>query len=137
MAEVNLSDATTDLPPGAELLGREWLGFDDTGETGLLRFEARLSFTNRHGTIQGGFLAAMLDSATGIRALASLPSNQTVVTRSLDTRFLKPASVGTISARARIVKQTDREMIVEAELTDVQGVAVASATARLRILQKK
>jgi uncharacterized protein (TIGR00369 family) len=137
MAEVNLSDATADLPPGAELLGREWLGFDDTGETGLLRFEARLSFTNRHGTIQGGFLAAMLDSATGIRALASLPSNQTVVTRSLDTRFLKPASVGPISARARIVKQTDHEMIVEAELTDVQGVAVASATARLRILQKK
>jgi hypothetical protein len=72
-----LSDATTNLPPGAELLGPEWLGFDDTGEVGPVRFEARPSFTNRHRTIQGGFLAAMLDSATGIRALASLPSNLT------------------------------------------------------------
>lgn len=79
----------------------------------------------------------MLDSATGIRALAALPSNQTVVTQSLDTRFLKPARVGPVAARAKIVEQTDREMIVEAELIDVQGVTVASATARLRILQKK
>jgi uncharacterized protein (TIGR00369 family) len=132
-----LSDATADLPPGAGLLGREWLGFDDTGEIGLIRFEARLSFTNRHGSIQGGFLAAMLDSATGIRALVSLPSNLTVVTRSLDTRFLKPASVGPITARARIVEHTDREMIVAAELIDAQGVAVADATARLRVFQKK
>jgi acyl-coenzyme A thioesterase PaaI-like protein len=79
----------------------------------------------------------MLDSATGIRALVSLPSNLTVVTRSLDTRFLKPASVGPITARARIVEHTDREMIVAAELIDAQGVAVADATARLRVFQKK
>lgn len=131
-----MSDATENLPPGAGLLGREWLGFDDAGEVGLVRFEARPSFTNRHGTIQGGFLAAMLDSATGIRALASLPSNLTAVTRSLDTRFLKPASVGPVTARARIVEHADREMVVEAELIDARGVTVASAVARLKVIQK-
>ncbi|WP_249140298.1 MULTISPECIES: hypothetical protein [Bradyrhizobium] len=50
------------------------MGFDETGETASIRFQAQQSFTNRHGTIQGGFLAAMLDSATGIRALAALAS---------------------------------------------------------------
>jgi acyl-coenzyme A thioesterase PaaI-like protein len=56
-----LNDAAADLPPGAQLLGREWLGFDESGHA-LIRFQAQLAFTNRHGTIQGGFLAAMLDS---------------------------------------------------------------------------
>jgi uncharacterized protein (TIGR00369 family) len=129
--------ATDDLPSGAQLLGREWLGFDETGKTAFIRFQARPSFTNRHGTIQGGFLAAMLDSATGLRALAALSPDLTVVTRSLDTRFLRPASVGPITARASIAERTDREMIVEATLVDLQGIAVADATARLRVIQKK
>jgi len=79
----------------------------------------------------------MLDSATGICALAALGPDQTVVTRSLDTRFLKPAAVGPITARARVVERTDRDMIVQAELVDAQGITVADATARLRILAKK
>lgn len=53
-------------PPGAKLHGREWLGFDETGEMALIRFQALPSFINRHGTVQGAFLAATLDSATGI-----------------------------------------------------------------------
>ena len=133
---IDVNDAAMNLPPGAQLLGREWLGFDETGETALVRFQALPSFTNRHGTIQGGFLAAMLDSATGVCALAAVSPDLTVVTRSLDTRFLKPSKPGPITAKARIVGRTDREIIVEAALVDAQDVAVADATARLRILQK-
>jgi uncharacterized protein (TIGR00369 family) len=132
-----VSDVATNPPPGAQLLGREWLGFDETGETALIRFQARPSFTNRHGTIQGGFLAAMLDSATGIRALAALSPSLTVVTRNLDTRFLRPASTGPITARARIVERTDSEIVVEAAFIDTQGAKVAEATARPRVLQKE
>jgi uncharacterized protein (TIGR00369 family) len=131
-----LNDAANQLPPGAQLLGREWLGFDESGNA-LIRFQAQSAFTNRHGTIQGGFLAAMLDSATGICALAALSSERTVVTRSLDTRFLKPAAVGPITARARIVEQTDREMVVQADLIDADDITVADATARLRVLAKR
>ena len=131
-----MNDATTPLPPGAQLLGREWLGFDESGRA-LIRFGAQQAFTNRHGTIQGGFLAAMLDSATGICALAALSSELTVVTKSLDTHFLKPASVGPITARARVAEQTERDMVVQAELVDTNGIIVADATARLRILARK
>jgi uncharacterized protein (TIGR00369 family) len=132
-----LSDAIANMPPGAELLGREWLGFDESGEIGLIRFEAKACFTNRHGTIQGGFLAAMLDSATGLRALAALPSHQTAVTRGLNTRFLKLASVGTITARARVVEHTERDIVVHAELVDAEGITVADATAQLRIVERR
>ncbi|MGX1105340.1 MULTISPECIES: PaaI family thioesterase [Bradyrhizobium] len=130
-----LSEASADVPPGAQLLGREWLGFD--GETATVRFEAQPLFTNRHGTIQGGFLAAMLDSATGLGALAALPATRTVVTKTLTTRFLKPARIGPITAKAKVISQTDRDMIVEADLIDANDVTVASATAELRILDKR
>lgn len=133
----DVPDAAANVPPGAQLLGREWLGFDETGQTALIRFQAQPAFTNRHGTIQGGFLAAMLDSATGICALATLTPDQTVVTRSLDTRFLKPAAVGPITARARVTERTDRDMVVQAALVDDKGVTVAEATARLRVLETK
>jgi acyl-coenzyme A thioesterase PaaI-like protein len=79
----------------------------------------------------------MLDSATGIRALAALSPGQTVVTRRLDTRFLKPAGVGPITARARIVGRTEYDMVVQAELIDAQGVTVADATAQPRIIEKR
>ena len=133
MSEVT---ADLDLPPGAQLLRREWLGFDESGQA-LIRFQALPAFTNMHGTIQGGFLAAMLDSATGICALARLSPGLTVVTRSLDTRFLKPAAVGPITARARVIEQTERDMVMRAELVDVQELTVAEATAQLRILAKR
>jgi uncharacterized protein (TIGR00369 family) len=133
---IDVNDAATNLPPGAQLLGREWIGTDENGHA-VIRFQAQVAFTNRHGTVQGGFLAAMLDSATGICALAKLSSDLTVVTRSLDTRFLKPAAVGVITARARVMEQTERDMVVQAELIDAQGITVADATARLRILAKK
>ena len=131
-----MNDAATHPPPGAQLLGREWLGFDESGHA-LIRFNAQQAFTNRHGTIQGGFLAAMADSATGICALAALSPDLTVVTQSLDTRFLKPAAVGAITARARVTERTERDMVVQAELIDAEGITVADATARLRILAKK
>lgn len=130
-----VNDAAANMPPGARLLGREWLGFDESGDA-VIRFQAQPAFTNRHGTVQGGFLAAMLDSATGLCALAKLSPDLTVVTRSLDTRFLKPAAVGAITARARVTEQAERDMVVQAELIDAKGVMVAEATARLRILTK-
>lgn len=131
-----MTDAAENLPPGAQLLGRQWIGTDESGHA-VIRFQAQVAFTNRHGTVQGGFLAAMLDSATGVCALAKLSPGVTVVTRSLDTRFVRPAAVGVITARARVIEQTERDMVMQAELIDAEGITVADATARLRILAKK
>nr|WP_235940178.1 PaaI family thioesterase [Bradyrhizobium hipponense] len=69
-------------------------------------------------------------------ALAALSPDLTVVTKSLNTRFLKPATVGPITAQARVVERTERDMIVQAELIDTEGRIVADATARLRILAR-
>jgi uncharacterized protein (TIGR00369 family) len=125
------------LTPGAALLGRELLGFDADGKTALIRFQARPDFANRHGTVLGGFLAAMLDSATGLTLLAGLPPDLTAVTTHLDTEFVKPAPIGTLLAKARVASRQDRDAVVEAEIFDPEGNVVARATAKLRIVRRK
>ena len=101
-----------------------------------LSFLARPEFANRHGTVQGGFLAAMLDSATGITLLATLPPELTAVTISLDTRFESPASVGVLTAEARVVEKDERNATVEAEISGPDSRVVARGKARLRIRRR-
>jgi len=102
-----------------------------------LRFFAKSDFANRHGTVQGGMLAAMLDSATGNAMMASLPSDRTAVTARLDTTFLKAATMGPITAVARLVRQDERSAEAEAELIDSEGQIVARARAELRIRERR
>lgn len=124
-------------PPAATLLGRRLLEFDPKRRTASLAFLAKPEFANRHGSVQGGLLAAMLDSATGTALLACLTEEFTAVTRQLTTSFLKPAPIGPLLATARVVAKNDRDAEVEAELATPDGEVVARATARLRILRRK
>jgi uncharacterized protein (TIGR00369 family) len=124
-------------PPAAQLLSREVLSVDEkTGEV-TLRFIAKPEFANRHGTVQGGFLAAMLDSATGMAVMLSLPPDMTAVTTRLDVSYLKPASIGPLRATSRIVRRDDRSADTEAQLTSEDGLVLASARAELRIVRRK
>jgi uncharacterized protein (TIGR00369 family) len=125
-----------EVTPGAATLGREWLTFDPTTGSATLRFQAKPEFANRHGTVQGGFLAAMLDSATGITLLATLPTELTAVTISLETRYEKPASTGFLTVEARVVEKDDRDATVEAEVLRADGVIVARGRAKLRIRKR-
>ena len=102
-----------------------------------LRFLAHPQFANRHGTVQGGMLAAMLDSATGNAVMASLPPDRTAVTTRLDTTFVKPAALGPLTAIAHLVNQDDRSALAEAKLIDSSGQIVAHARAELRIRERR
>ena len=128
-----MSDHLKHIPPAAQLLGREIISIDPQSGEVRVRFVARGEFANRHGTVQGGMLAAMLDSATGNAVMAGLPSHLTAVTTRLDTQFLKPAGLGEIVATARVMHRDDRSAEVIAELADSGGQIVATARAELRI----
>jgi uncharacterized protein (TIGR00369 family) len=119
-----MSDHLKEVSPAAVLLGREIVSVNaESGEV-QLRFLADRQFSNRHGTVQGGMLAAMLDSATGNAVLANLPPDRTAVTTRLDTTFVKPAALGPLTASA------------EAELVDGSGQLVARARAELRVRER-
>jgi uncharacterized protein (TIGR00369 family) len=132
-----MSDHLKEIPPAAVLLGREVISVDaSTGEV-RLRFLADPQFANRHGTVQGGMLAAMLDSATGNAVMASLPSDRTAVTTRLDTTFVRPAALGPLTAIARLVSQDERSALAEAELVDETGQTVARARAELQVRERR
>src|ERR1700738_430559 len=133
MANGIMSDHLREMPPAADLLVREIVSVDAASGEVKLRFMAKKEFANRHGTVQGGMLAAMLDSATGNAVMAKLPSHLTAVTTRLDTQFLKPAALGAIVATARLIHQDERSAEVVAELTDSVGQIVATARAELRV----
>lgn len=123
--------------PAAQLLSREVVSVDsETGEV-TLRFVAKPEFANRHGTVQGGFLAAMLDSATGMAVMLSLSREQTAVTTRLDVSYLKPASIGLLHATSRVVRRDSRSADAEAQLISDDGVVLAKANAELRILARQ
>ena len=124
------------ITPGAKLVGREVLAVDSSTGVVRLAFLARPEFANRHGTVSGGFLAAMLDSATAAPILAFLPEDLTIVTTDLRVSFVRPAPLGPLSASGRVTERNDREVQSEAELSDPEGNAVARATATFRILRR-
>jgi uncharacterized protein (TIGR00369 family) len=131
-----MSDHLKEVPPAALLLGREIVSVDTHSGEVRLRFLAHTQFANRHGTVQGGMLAAMLDSATGNAVMASLPADRTAVTTRLDTTFVKPAVLGPMTATARLVRQDERSAEAEAELFDSSGDVVARGRAELRVRRR-
>jgi uncharacterized protein (TIGR00369 family) len=120
-------------PPAARLLGRKLISIESNKGEVRLTYFARPEFANRHGTVQGGMLAAMLDSATGYAVIATSPEGFSVLTRRLDTRLLKPAGLGEITAVVRVMRRDEREAWVEAELIDCAGLTVATGSAELSI----
>ena len=124
------------VTPVARLLGREIEHFDTDG-TIHVRFMARPEFANRHGSVQGGLVAAMLDSATSAVLLAQLPPEQTSMTVKLETEFHRPAPLTVLHAKAWIMTRDERSATTRGELRDANGTLVATATASLRILPRK
>jgi acyl-coenzyme A thioesterase PaaI-like protein len=50
--------------------------------------------------------------------------------------FLKPAKLGVFTATSHLVSRDERNAETRGELRDVDGVLVATATARLRIVKR-
>jgi acyl-coenzyme A thioesterase PaaI-like protein len=76
----------------------------------------------------------MLDSASAVALLESLPPDRTVVTKRLIVDFENPAVPGTLIATARVTESAERSATVVAELRNADGVIVARARTELRII---
>ena len=133
----SIEEVLSIVPPAARLLGREVIAFDQERGGATLRFTAQPEFLNRHGTVQGGLLAAMLDSATALALYSVLEPELTAVTTNLSVAFKKPAKQGTLIAKSTLISRDAREAHTAGELQDPDGNVVATATATLRIIKRK
>lgn len=100
-----------------------------------VEFQGKPEFTNPSGHIQGGFLAAMLDDTMGPALAATLKAGEFAPTLNLNVSFARPAKVGLIQGKGRIIKRGKEVCFLSGELyQDGDLVASATATAILRRL---
>jgi uncharacterized protein (TIGR00369 family) len=123
-------------PPAAQMLGRTIERIDADG-TVHVAFLAKPEFANRHGSVQGGIVSAMLDSATSVALLAQLPEDRISMTVKLETEFLRPAPLGALQAIAWLMTRDERVASVRGELREAAGTLCATATAQFRILPRR
>jgi uncharacterized protein (TIGR00369 family) len=120
-------------PPAAELLGFKLIDIDPEAGAIEVAFTATEQFLNPAGTIQGGFLAAMLDDTLGPALVATLGDGEWAPTTDLHVQFLRPAAPGELRGSGRIVRRGKDVAFMAGELRNGEGELVATATATAAI----
>jgi uncharacterized protein (TIGR00369 family) len=125
-----LSDAAKH-PPCARHLGFELLDFSVEGAWAEVAFCPKAEFANPAGTVQGGFVCAMLDDAMSVAA--SISRRLTVIVPTLQTSvtYLHPTPIDRVVARGEVLRFGSASVAMHGTLRDKAGqrLAVATATA--------
>jgi uncharacterized protein (TIGR00369 family) len=118
---------------GLHLLGWELVSIDPDAGTIEVAFRASERFLNPIGSIQGGFLSAMLDDTLGPALVATLGSGQFAPTTDLHVQFLRPAHPGRLVGRGRVLRHGKQIAFMSGELVDESGAVIATAMATAQI----
>lgn len=122
-------------PPIAALMDFDLSSFGDgTATFSLIPNEMHY---NPIGTVHGGVIATLLDSACGCAVHTLLPPGEAYTSLDLTTKYLRPvtAATGRVTATATVLSRGARTALAEARLTDEQGRLLAYATSSCIILQ--
>jgi uncharacterized protein (TIGR00369 family) len=132
----DVMEGRAEPPPAAELLGFKPVEIDPDAGTIEVAFTATEQFLNPAGTVQGGFLAAMLDDTLGPALVATLGEGEWAPTTDLHVQFLRPASPGELRGHGRLVRRGRDVAFMAGELRNGDGEIVATATATAAIRRK-
>jgi uncharacterized protein (TIGR00369 family) len=130
-----IMDGRLPAPPCADTLGIEFRNVrPEEGEIEV-RFLAKPEFLNPAGNVQGGFLAAMLDDTMGPALAATLGRGEFAPTANLNVSFFRPAKVGELYGKGRVVRRGKDVCFLAGELyQNEELIAAATATAIVRAL---
>lgn len=118
----------------AELLGM----WPEVAEAGTVTFacDASPRFANPMGTVHGGIIATLLDSALGCAVQSVLPEGAGYTTLGLEVKYLRPVTVdaGRLRATGTVMHAGRRQATAEGRLTDDAGRLLATATTTCIVL---
>jgi uncharacterized protein (TIGR00369 family) len=119
--------------PVARLLGFKLLDIDREAGTSRARFQARDDFNNFRGFLQGGMIAAMLDTVMSVAGLAATGLTLAVPTLEMKTSFLAPGRSPSYIGVGKVVRLGRSIAFFEGRLLDEADnlIATSSSTARL------
>lgn len=109
----------------AQLIG--WKLTSVESERVALQLELRPEHANPNGTVHGGVLTAIADTAMGL-AYATRLDDEKWTTVELKINFLRPATSGTLTASGWVVSAGRTLGMAEADVVDERGRLVARAS---------
>ncbi|MEU8330807.1 PaaI family thioesterase [Micromonospora sp. NPDC048839] len=91
---------------------------------------------NPLGTVHGGVLSTLLDTAAGCAVHSTLPAGVGYTSLDLNVKFLRPVTVasGTLRCTGTVLQRGNRTALAEARITDANGRLTAHATSTCLIL---
>jgi uncharacterized protein (TIGR00369 family) len=115
-------------PPIMDTLGMD--GFEAAEGRAVFTMRAQEYHYNPLGTVHGGVIATMLDSAAGCAVHTTLPAGWGYTSLDLSTKFLRPATVdsGLLRCEGTVLHRGRTTALAEARLHDETGRLLAYAT---------
>ncbi|HMJ26501.1 MAG TPA: PaaI family thioesterase [Pyrinomonadaceae bacterium] len=113
------------LVPYARLLGLE-LGEMSPGDLSL-HLDVREEIKQYQGVVHGGAVASLIDTAAAFAVITRLDSHEHASTTDLTIHYLRPATSGRLTARARVVRGGRRLLVLTVDVTDDQQILIATA----------
>jgi uncharacterized protein (TIGR00369 family) len=122
-----------DAGPGgfAQRLGAEVERADDG--SARIRFEAREEHLNPAGTLHGGVLATLVDTAMGTAVRSTVEDDDVPATSQLTVTYLRPGRPGTVEVTARVRTRGEHLTVCEADV-EQDGRSLAHAVATFALL---
>jgi uncharacterized protein (TIGR00369 family) len=120
-------------PPIAELMQID-LTSAEPGRV-ILTCATDESMYNATGTVHGGVVATLLDTAAGCALLSTLPQGNGLMSAEIKVNYLRAVhpSRGMLTATGTVVKAGSRVGFTEGVVTDALGVVIATASSTLLI----
>ncbi|MEV0394924.1 PaaI family thioesterase [Polymorphospora rubra] len=122
-------------PPIMHTIGADSM----TAEEGRARvtLTAQEFHYNPLGSVHGGVLSTLLDTAAGCAVHTTLPAGYGYTSLDLNVKFVRPATVasGLLTCEGVVVQRGRRVALAEARLTDAAGRLVAQATSSCLVFE--
>jgi uncharacterized protein (TIGR00369 family) len=115
-------------PPVIQMLGAGAL--TATEGSVMIELDPQEFHYNPLGTMHGGVISTLLDTATGCTVHSTLPAGVGYTSLDLSVKFLRPVTLasGRLTCTGTILQRGRRTALAEARLTDAQGKLAAHAT---------
>lgn len=123
-----------EIPPIARTLGFTMTRIDE----GSARFEMEAEperHANPMGTLHGGVLCTIADSAMGMAFASTLARGESFTTLEIKINYLRPAWRTHLVADARVVKRGRDIGLTECDVLDGEGALLAHATSTCMVLR--
>jgi len=131
-----MTDGAIPLPPVLHTLDISPVSFEK-GQA-IFVFQPQEFHYNPIGSVHGGVITAILDSAMGCTLQSTLEAGTMYTTLELKVNFLKAVTLkaGKLQAVGKIIYTGRSTALVEAQLIDTAGVVYAHAVSTCMLLKK-